>query len=79
MKQRPVFDVRWSHGEEVLRDPAQNRDAAFTRAERRRLGIEGLLPSAVLSIEQQMAVELEQIFSKSEPLERYIGLIALLN
>ena len=79
MKQKPVFDVRWSHGERVLRDPAQNKDAAFTRAERRRLGIEGLLPSAVLSIEQQMAVELEHIFSKSEPLERYIGLIALLD
>src|SRR5690349_1595253 len=79
MKEKPFFDVRWSRGEEVLRDPAQNKDAAFTRAERYRLGIEGLLPSAVLSIEQQVAVELEHIFSKSEPLERYIGLIALLD
>jgi malic enzyme len=79
MKRKPVFDVRWSHGEQVLRDPAQNKDAAFTRAERRHLGIEGLLPSAVLSIEQQIEVELEHIFSKREPLERYIGLIALLD
>jgi len=79
MKQKPVFGVRWSHGEQVLRDPAQNKDAAFSRVERRRLGIEGLLPSAVLSIEQQIEVELEHIFSKSEPLEQYIGLIALLD
>ena len=59
MKQKSIFNVRWSHGEQVLRDPAQNQDAAFTKAERRRLGIEGLLPSAVLTIEQQMTVELE--------------------
>ena len=79
MSQKKHFNVRWSHGEEVLRDPSQNKDAAFTRAERRRLGIEGLLPPAVLSIEQQVAMELEHIFSKKDPLEQYIGLIALLD
>jgi malic enzyme len=56
----------------------QNRDAAFTQADRARLGLTGLLPSAVLTIQQQVAMELEHIFSKSEPLEQYIGLIALL-
>jgi malic enzyme len=79
MKRRPTFNFRWSHGEQVLRDPAQNKDAAFTLAERRRLGIEGLLPEAVMTIEQQVAMELEHIFSKSDPLEQYIGLIALLD
>ncbi|HWI59718.1 MAG TPA: oxaloacetate-decarboxylating malate dehydrogenase, partial [Bacillota bacterium] len=71
--------VRWSRGELVLRDPAQNKDAAFTRAERKMLGLEGLLPPAVLSIEQQVTMELEHIFSKADPLEQYIGLIALLD
>ena len=56
MKKKPLFNVRWSQGEQVLRDPAQNKDAAFTRAERRRLGIEGLLPPAVL----RLAVEAKQ-------------------
>ena len=79
MAQKKRFNVRWSHGEEVLRDPSQNRDMAFTRADRRRLGIEGLLPPAVLSIQQQVAMELEHIFSKNDPLEQYIGLIALLD
>jgi malic enzyme len=79
MNAKQRFNVRWSHGEEVLRDPSQNKDAAFTRADRRRLGIEGLLPPAVLSIEQQVAMELEHIFSKNDPLEQYIGLIALLD
>lgn len=73
------YTFRWSRGEEILRDPALNKDAAFTAAERRRLGLEGLLPAAVLSIEQQIAMELEHIFSKRDPLEQYIGLIALLD
>lgn len=77
MKQK--FSVRWSAGEQVLRDPSQNRDAAFTRADRRRLGIEGLLPPTVMTIQQQVGMELEHIFSKSDPLEQYIGLIALLD
>src|SRR5215472_19296760 len=46
---------------------------------RRQLGIEGLLPPAVLAIGQQVAIELEHIFSKNDPLEQYIGLIALLD
>jgi malate dehydrogenase (oxaloacetate-decarboxylating) len=79
MKPKPTFNFRWSHGEQVLRDPAQNKDAAFTKPERHRLGIDGLLPAAVLTIEQQMAMELEHIFSKHDPLEQYIGLIALLD
>src|SRR5690348_15788720 len=70
---------RWSRGEQLLRDPARNKGAAFSRAERRKLGIEGLLPPAVLTIEQQVAMEVEHIFSKNDPLEQYIGLIALLD
>ena len=79
MKKNPGLGQRWSRGEQVLRDPSKNKDAAFTRTERRRLGIEGLLPPAVLTIEQQVAMELEHIFSKRDPLEQYIGLIALLD
>jgi malic enzyme len=79
MNPKTSFNVRWSRGEQVLRDPAQNKDLAFTRAERRRLGIEGLLPPSVLTIRQQVAMELEHIFSKQDPLEQYIGLVALLD
>jgi malic enzyme len=66
-------------GEQILRDPSHNQDSAFTFAARARLGLTGLLPSAVLKIEDQVEIELEHIFSKSEPLEQYIGLIALLD
>jgi len=57
----------------------RNKDAAFTLEERRRLGVDGLLPPAVQTIEQQVATALGHILSKSEPLEKYIGLIALLD
>jgi malic enzyme len=79
MDPKPAFNVRWSRGERMLRDPSQNKDVAFTGAERRQLGIEGLLPPAVLTIQQQVAMELEHIFQKRDPLEQYIGLIALLD
>ena len=79
MSTRRNSHVRWSPGEHVLRDPTLNKDAAFTRAERKELGLEGLLPHHVLSIQQQVAMELEHICSKSDPLEQYIGLIALLD
>ncbi len=79
MNKKVRFHSHWSHGEQILRDPAQNKDGAFTHAERRAVGIEGMLPPAVLSIEQQVPMVLGHIFQKREPLEQYIGLIALLD
>lgn len=79
MNARRTSHVRWSPGEQVLRDPMLNKDAAFTIAERKHLGLEGLLPPHVLTIEQQVAMELEHICSKNDPLEQYIGLVALLD
>jgi malate dehydrogenase (oxaloacetate-decarboxylating) len=48
------------HGIEVLRDPIRNRGTAFTQAQREALGLAGLLPPAVLSLEQQAAVAYDQ-------------------
>jgi malic enzyme len=79
MNLKPAFNVHWSRGEQILRDPSQNKDAAFSHAERKKLGVEGLLPPAVLTIQQQVAMELEHIFQKRDPLEQYIGLVALLD
>ena len=79
MNQKQEFNLHWSRGEQVLHDPSQNKDVAFTIDERRKLGVEGLLPPAVLTIQQQVAMELEHIFQKRDPLEQYIGLIALLD
>ncbi|HOC57745.1 MAG TPA: NAD-dependent malic enzyme [Verrucomicrobiota bacterium] len=79
MNPKPPADARQPRGEQILRDPAQNKDAAFTAAERQRLGLDGLLPPAVLTLQQQVELELEHFHQKASPLEQYIGLMALLD
>jgi malate dehydrogenase (oxaloacetate-decarboxylating) len=64
-------------GQALLRHPSYNKGTAFTRREREALGLEGLLPDAVSTIEQQAARSLRHIQRKEDPLERYIGLLAL--
>jgi len=64
-------------GPQLLNHPMYNRATAFTRDERRELGLEGLLPDVVSSMEQQARRAYGNIVRKSEPLERYIGLAAL--
>ena len=64
-------------GPQLLNHPMYNRATAFTRDERRELGLEGLLPDVVSSMEQQARRAYGNIARKSEPLERFIGLAAL--
>ena len=61
----------------VLYDSLRNKDAAFSREERRDLGLDGLLPYRVLSIGQQLELEKERVRVKPTDLEKYIGLAAL--
>jgi malic enzyme len=53
------------------------KDLAFPRDERAALDLDGLLPDRVLTIEEQLDLELEHLRRKSDPLEQYIGLAAL--
>ena len=61
----------------LLRDPRLNRSTAFTREERERLGLRGLLPAASLTQELQVERVLENLRRKETDLERYIFLLAL--
>jgi malic enzyme len=64
-------------GEALLHHPLFNKGTAFTRAERAQFGLEGLLPDAVSTMEQQARRVYANIMRKTDPLERYIGLAAL--
>jgi malate dehydrogenase (oxaloacetate-decarboxylating) len=64
-------------GHELLRQPMFSKGTAFGRQERAAFGLDGLLPDAVSTIEQQVRRMYRSILVKSDPLERYIGLAAL--
>ena len=60
-----------------LREPLVNKGTAFTRDERSRLGIDGLLPPRVESIGEQSARVLAAVRAESGPLDQYRYLSAL--
>jgi malic enzyme len=64
-------------GEPLLRDPFTNKSTAFTAAEREELGLDGLVPPAVSTMDQQLARVYENYRVKETPLERYIHLASL--
>jgi len=66
-----------SRGHALLSDRLLNKDTAFTEDERDAFRLRGLLPSRVLTIEEQVGLELEHVRRKPDDLERYIGLAAL--
>ena len=69
--------LRLPSGPDILERPLLNKDTAFTQQERDWLGLRGLLPWGVATIDQQVALELEHLRDKSTDLEKYIGLAAL--
>jgi malic enzyme len=64
-------------GVTLLRHGSTNKGAAFTPMERRQLNLHGLLPYRSITIQDQVALELEHVRTKSSDLEKYIGLAAL--
>src|SRR2546425_8136342 len=66
-----------SRGMELLNRQGLNKGTAFTDAERTALGLHGLLPSQVESLDSQEARAYEAYKRKDEDLERHIYLRAL--
>lgn len=64
-------------GHEVLACPFMNKGTAFTLEEREALGLTGLLPSRVSTLEEQARRSYQQYSSKANDLEKNIFLTAL--
>ncbi|MEW5733692.1 MAG: NAD-dependent malic enzyme [Thermodesulfobacteriota bacterium] len=64
-------------GAAILRDPALNKGSAFTEEERDVLGIRGLLPPRVHTMEEQVMRILENLRRARTNLEKYIFLTGL--
>jgi malate dehydrogenase (oxaloacetate-decarboxylating)(NADP+) len=64
-------------GVDLLHDPLLNKGTAFTEAERDALGLRGLLPPRVFTIEEQESRVLENFHRTTTDLGKYIHMISL--
>lgn len=64
-------------GPAILHEPRWNKGTAFTEAERDALGLRGLLPPRVSTMERQLLRVMGNYRAKTSDLERYIFLTAL--
>jgi malate dehydrogenase (oxaloacetate-decarboxylating)(NADP+) len=67
----PAKGVDWLH------NPVFNKGTAFTEAERDTLGLRGLLPPHVQTMDEQVQRVMNNFHSKSNDLERYIQIVGL--
>jgi malate dehydrogenase (oxaloacetate-decarboxylating)(NADP+) len=66
-----------TRGTALLRDPLLNKGTAFTEQERQALGLRGLLPAHVHSLDEQMQRMLANLRQLPNDLEKYVALNAL--
>jgi malate dehydrogenase (oxaloacetate-decarboxylating)(NADP+) len=71
---RPAMPAK---GIDWLQNPAFNKGTAFTEAERDALGLRGLLPPHVQTMDEQVRRVMANFRSKPSDLERYIQIVAL--
>ena len=61
-------------GYDLLRNPRLNKGTAFTEAERRAYGLEGLLPPTVTNLDLQIARRHAEIANLDGDLQKYLVL-----
>jgi malate dehydrogenase (oxaloacetate-decarboxylating)(NADP+) len=64
---------------QILHDPRLNKGTAFTDEEREVLGLRGLLPPRVFTLEEQELRVLANLRRLHSPLDQYLSLVALLD
>ena len=72
--ENPTAMADQATGYRILHNPRLNKGTAFTEAERRRLGLEGLLPAATATIELQVARCHAEIAALDDDLQKYLVL-----
>src|SRR5262247_1133232 len=65
------------HGMTLLRDPLLNKGTAFSENERDKLGLRGLLPPCVLTMQAQAERNMTNLRTLPSDLEKYVALNAL--
>ncbi len=71
--------TEYPRGLRLHHDPHLNKGIGFTQAERDALGLRGLLPARVLSLDAQVMRVLSNLRRKPNDLEKYIFMMALLD
>ncbi len=67
----------FERGERIKDDPLLNKGTCFTREEREQLGLQGLLPPAVQSPDEQASRAYENYSKAGDPVQRYLFLAGL--
>jgi malate dehydrogenase (oxaloacetate-decarboxylating)(NADP+) len=70
-------ELKGEYGVALLHDPLLNKGTSFTEAERDVLGLRGLLPPKVTTLEQQSARVLNNVRRQPTDLDKYTYLISL--
>lgn len=66
-------------GYSILYNPRKNKGTAFTKNERQKFGLTGILPDAIESMDTQIMRIQEQIENLNKPINKYIYLTGLLD
>ncbi len=66
-------------GLSIINDPFKNKGTAFTKEERKNLGLEGLLPPVVQTLDEQVTQTYAQFQSKDSDLEKRLFLMEIFN
>jgi len=66
-----------SRGYSLLHNSRKNKGTAFSKAERKEYGLEGLLPDNIETLETQMLRVNEQLGNFDEPIDKYVYLMSL--
>ena len=76
-KFKTPLNVKKINGVEILNDPLWNKGTAFSTMERDRLGLKGLLPPVVKTIEEQADQFLDRMRAIEDPIDKNLLLRAL--